>query len=605
MAGTTLAQGANATLTLAATDSVLIDSAAGTQAVFEAVSGVAGSDNKQVLAYHPGGRRVYGPFGAGSVKLTAIIGALTYIQGPAPLAGDGGTIYISAADMASNANALQAAHDALKSAGGGHIELEAGAAYAPTLPLSVDASFVGIRFNGAYLDISAIGSGNTWLTVWSSKAPNGSDPGAVNREFSGAWIYGGGSTGGVTAIRFNSDVASSAVRIVCRNMRFRGLGKGVSFGSRSYFVFFYDSYFHNCAIAVYQSSSPTSFAEKNSFTNCVFADNDTHFDDRGGNVWKLISCSLDYHKVQLCYLTSGASINMVDCHLEWDYGETAGQTTPPIQLVGPNCSFTMNGGAIWYAGASKNPYYTSIVSLNNSAQFVDVRLDKAAYLGRVGNTTSLDCFSYASSLVFPYVRLRANSLGQSSADLPSMTHYAEDGTGAGQGGLLRNGLDNPNSELAHRIGVTGSSAVAHVASSENGVTIKNSSGMLKLTGTGKVLISFPVFEPLRRHVWSFFTNPAYMTGSVTIKERVTGFGTKFTGTTITPTADTRGAVYGNTTITVSAGADAWTRRSWRDANAGFTPSARQSMATVVIIEIDMASMSAGALYLSHFAYDVM
>lgn len=89
MAGTTLAQGSSVTLTVAATDSILIDSAAAAQARIEAVSGVPGSANRQVIAFHPGGQRTYGPLGAGTVLLTAVTGAIQYRQGAAPLTDEG------------------------------------------------------------------------------------------------------------------------------------------------------------------------------------------------------------------------------------------------------------------------------------------------------------------------------------------------------------------------------------------------------------------------------------------------------------------------------------------------------------------------------------
>lgn len=97
MAGTTLAQGSSVTLTLAATDSVLIDSAASANGRFEAVSGVAGSAGKEVIAYHPGGKRTYGPFGAGDVKLYAIGGSLIYTQGTAPLDNRGSPAFFDSA----------------------------------------------------------------------------------------------------------------------------------------------------------------------------------------------------------------------------------------------------------------------------------------------------------------------------------------------------------------------------------------------------------------------------------------------------------------------------------------------------------------------------
>jgi hypothetical protein len=90
----TLAQGSIATLTLAATDSILIDSGPLGLARIEAVS-LAGGSGAQVLATHPGGQATYGPFGTGTVKLVSIGGALSYMQGTAPLNDRGGPAYFN------------------------------------------------------------------------------------------------------------------------------------------------------------------------------------------------------------------------------------------------------------------------------------------------------------------------------------------------------------------------------------------------------------------------------------------------------------------------------------------------------------------------------
>lgn len=84
-ATTTLAQGSSVTLTVVASDTLLIDGARSASATVEAVTGVPGSANLQKIVTHPGGQGTYGPFGVGTVKLTAIGGAIIYAQGSAPL----------------------------------------------------------------------------------------------------------------------------------------------------------------------------------------------------------------------------------------------------------------------------------------------------------------------------------------------------------------------------------------------------------------------------------------------------------------------------------------------------------------------------------------
>lgn len=95
MAGTTLAQGSSVTLTVVATDSLLIDGARSASAIVEAVSGVQGSANRNILVNHPGGQAVYGPFGAGTIKLSAIGGDITYVQGSTPLIDEPRDVFLA------------------------------------------------------------------------------------------------------------------------------------------------------------------------------------------------------------------------------------------------------------------------------------------------------------------------------------------------------------------------------------------------------------------------------------------------------------------------------------------------------------------------------
>jgi len=85
---TALAANTGVTLTVAATDVLLIDCPSGGRARVEAVSGVAGASTKKVLVEHPGGRRQYGPWGAGTISLGSIGQALRYAYGANPQIND-------------------------------------------------------------------------------------------------------------------------------------------------------------------------------------------------------------------------------------------------------------------------------------------------------------------------------------------------------------------------------------------------------------------------------------------------------------------------------------------------------------------------------------
>lgn len=75
-----LSPGNSDTVSIAAGEGVTLDTAAGDLAVIEAVSGVVGSANREILVRHYGGRAFYGPFlPSGTVKISAVNGVVSYV----------------------------------------------------------------------------------------------------------------------------------------------------------------------------------------------------------------------------------------------------------------------------------------------------------------------------------------------------------------------------------------------------------------------------------------------------------------------------------------------------------------------------------------------
>lgn len=75
-----LSPGNSDTVSIATGEGVTLDTAAGDLAVIEAVSGVAGSANREILVRHYGGRAFYGPFlPSGTVKISAVNGVTSYV----------------------------------------------------------------------------------------------------------------------------------------------------------------------------------------------------------------------------------------------------------------------------------------------------------------------------------------------------------------------------------------------------------------------------------------------------------------------------------------------------------------------------------------------
>ena len=519
---------------------------------------------------------------------------------------------------------LQAIHDSLVTQGGGNIVFEPGTyTVVAGTQINIDASYVGIRGNNARLNISALTDGQVFLTFYCSLAANNDPTVTHNLSADDLYIYGGftvnaGGSTGPTGVRINSTVSSATMRYQFNRCKIRGCYKGISWANRAPFVKWRDSHIRKNGIGLYQETSPTDFTESNSFTDCIFDGNDVHAYLAGGGVFTMHNTSFDYHYSRVFDIRQGGKILITGGtgHIEFDYGENSGETNSPVLLTNANSAFIMRGGCLAYTGSSQNPYWSSFVETSNSSQLVDVTLDRAVKMGRLTDTTGFDAFAVSNtSSVQPIVRLNIPPQGIDPNDIPTMTQYVDVTAGYGSGGILRSGVDDPYNEMVHHIASVnspGTVTVSSVSASENGMTLKNGQKCIKIVaagGGGKVLISFPVMAPQRRHAWEFFsctsTSTSVFSGSVTIKERQTGFAFTYDGTTPAMSKDTRGAVYSGTTVTISSANATWTRRSWKSCNSSVWPSYRQQISAVILVEIDVTGMTAGALYLSHFAFDLI
>lgn len=515
---------------------------------------------------------------------------------------------VATLDADFNIDSLQSIHDTLKAGGGGSVRFicDPGTVYTPVLPLTWDITMVGLDLGRATIDISGIGAGNAWITVIASALGTDFPDSWWNLGITGGRIKGGftigtGASSGVTALRFNATAANSANNCVIRGVHIEQCYKALSFHSQSYLVKFYDLVINYNGIGLFNESGGVLPSENNVFVNALFGRNDVHINDVQGNIWRFYGTSFDYHSSQCFIMGGGCRITLTDCHLEFNYGANSGENLTPITLTGASTAFNMRGGRIYYNDSGQNPFWTSLISSDNGGHQIIVKPDKVFRLGRLTDTAGFDTLVGTTSNAGPYVEFECRSDNAAVSDTPAMTFVSDSGVG----GLTRNGTDDPYNELAHHTSTTLTAAIARVTASENGVTLKNTKNMLKISGIGKVNICLPNEPSLRRKAWMFFTNAAFVTGSVTIKERVTSYGTKYDGTTVTNVVDTRGTLYAPTTVTLGATADTWIRRSWKDCNTGIVPNTRQFMSSLCMIEIDTTLLTAGALYLSYFAYDLI
>ena len=496
----------------------------------------------------------------------------------------------------------------------GVVELAVGKTYTISQPIEIDTSFIGVAGKGSVFNISGITSGAA-VTLGASAA-SGDSRFARQSEFSGITLLGNPALGRDSqqvAIRAHTDTANASVRAVIERVKIRHAKTGVAVGSRAYMLKMRAVSVSVTKFCVQQEAGAVDFAEGVSLIDCVLFNSDCLMQDLGGQRWRIYGGHFDYFgdstgtrvtaDDRLIDLRASASLEAYGAHMEWNYGDYAGQTNAPINMVGNNVRLVIVGGVCMKYGG-QDPYYAATIATDNISQALSIRDMKAVRLGRVGNATHDDCLvsGALANHTGDGAKVIIDNLmpaGTATSDLPSVPAYYY------RGSYLRSGVDDPYAELIHRISVTGTAVVASANSPDGGIAARNSTGkMLKITGPGKVLISFPVYEPMRRHAWSFFLNSSAAAGTITVKERHSTFVQKWDGTTQAIAADAR-AGYGNATKTITGGgANQWDRVSWKDTTVDNLITPRMNN-TVFAIEIDTTGMTSGALYIDDAGYSLM
>ncbi len=501
----------------------------------------------------------------------------------------------------------------------GVINLATGQKYTISAPIEIDTQFIGVYGNASRFDISAIGAGLAAVTLGASAGNSAADPDdkyGRPSEFSGITLIGNPQLGRDSqqiAIRAHTSVAGASVRAVIERVRIRHAHRGVVVGSRAYALKLRSVAISSTKFCVQQEAAAVDFAEGVTLLDCLLFNSDCLLQDLGGQRWRMYGGHLDYFgdgtggritaDDRLLDLRAGARAELYGVHCEWSYGDVAEQTNCPVKLTDATTKFQMLGG-VFMKFDGQNPYYQWPIETTNAAQTVVMRDVVCVRQGRTTQITRDDCMvggsnSSHTGVVGRVVLQNLMPAGVTTSDLPSVGAYA---WGAS---MLRSGVDDPYVELVHRIALTGTAAIASANSPDGSVTARNATGkMLKITGQGKVIISFDNYEALRRHAWALFTNASAATGTITIKERHSTAVQKWDGTTLTTTADAR-AGYGAQTRTITGGGtNQWERTSWKDCNTDNYITPRMNNC-VWAVEIDTTAMTGGALYVDDFALGLM
>ena len=511
---------------------------------------------------------------------------------------------------------MQAIHDALKAAGGGYMEIAYGV-YTPITPVNVDVTLVGIKAGRARFNISGIADNVFWLNLYCGMVTNNDTVEPIvdnlltyeNLHIYGDFAVNAGGTTGPCGIRFNSTLASATIRVQFHRLKIRKCWIALSYYNRCPFIRIRDFHIRQNGKGLVQEAGPTDYTELNTFETGIFDGNDLHISTPGGGYWRFSHTSFDYPWKQTFEILFGAKLILENCHIEFNYGQTAGQTQTPITMGDQNSSFIMHGGTIAYAGTGQNPYWSSLITSSHSSHQIDIDCDISYRLGRLTDTAGYDAWVLAAnSSAFPRVRIKAMPFDNGLSHAPAMSFVNDFSASTGMGGILRQGIESPLSELAHRMQYTAGVTVTQVVADENGMTLPNAHPVLRFentTGlTEKLWITFPVYEPSRRHAWMLFTNMVAAGGSFTVREKQGGFGHKYDGSTFTLVPDARTNYSANTITATGGSSNSWVRRSWKDCNTQSNPNARQMIAEVITIEFDL-SLLTGYAYVGKFSYDII
>lgn len=639
--------------------------------------------------------------------------------------GSSGSIYLPRGENSLCAYSwaeVQTKHDQLVAMGGGELHFIPNATYIVPLngKVTIDSAFVSLKFNRAIIDVSAYTTGaGTFGVIFhitsSLDATHLYTKFRSSRVIEDGMIVGDTSSYangtkfvGPTAFLFHAPIPATSNRLQFERMKVVGCYKGLSYGSRSYFVRVGD----NCEITrnwagIFTEPACEDYAEKNVISNSVIAENiigmcsttsnigfvtfnlanstielpwhrllgqsagstqarvkfsttgilptgivagtEYYVIDSGltsdnfkisatsngsaitlsgtptgthtlsaqcsGQIFTLDNCSFDYNR-QMFVLGNGQKVWNNSANWEQSYGNSVGETLPPITITDAN-TFLYGRNVLIYRnkqGLGTDPYYPAFITIDNQSQHVDLEVTCARGLGRV-SPTDPDSF-VISTQVNPQVRVLFEPDGVSTGDVPTMSHYSID---KGIGQVLQGAswsyvainalttktgtainLTEINNDTTPTTSVGGNPAVVTRKNAQSMVVMQNGTP----ASSAKYYVTFLCKDACARNAWSFFYNTQAVTGNVVVKEMQATFAAKFDGTTVTWGPAPESPYYANASGITLTGASDWRRHSWKDHASAVYPNHRSNSSAAITLEIDMTNAT-GKLLLSHIGFDTI
>ena len=194
---------------------------------------------------------------------------------------------------------VQTKHDQLVAMGGGELHFVSNATYVVPLngKVTIDSAFVSLKFNKAIIDVSSYTSGSgTFGVIF--HVTSSVDATHLYTKFRSARVIEDGmivgntndyrngvKSAGPTGFLFHAGTDLTSNRVQFDRMKVVGCYKGLAYGSRSYFV----RVGNNCEITrnwvgIFTEPSSEDFAEKNTLTSTVIAENAIGMCSTVGNV---------------------------------------------------------------------------------------------------------------------------------------------------------------------------------------------------------------------------------------------------------------------------------------------------------------------------------
>lgn len=366
--------------------------------------------------------------------------------------------------VADDSSAIQAAHDALKAAGGGELHLLQ--KHKINTKLTIDASFVSLVGHNTKIDASSILTGEAMLITGTVNPPYYQ----ANKELRGIELIGDTTQSygraGTIGVRFAGSNPTGPAHINCYGLNIHHFEVGRQFETSAYAINFLGCDVWRCTTLDYVPSTGADYGERLTFIGGTMYQANTGVKNSGA------VCDMFYFGVsidacqRICTTDNKGTTFFKGCHFESGGWETEDYW---FYVAGAGAVIDVSGSRLMARAAmnqttSELCYSHSDVS-HGGISFVDNYFDFAAgkynlryWCGGVGKAIEVRSKSYGSSEIYKgfsaYQNIIRNGRFDSASDLTGLTLAGDSPSVdlttfySGTGSLKFNVLSNGNNSSA-------------------------------------------------------------------------------------------------------------------------------------------------------------